>query len=225
MMLPRSVSLLVLHPKIAAGISQHALMANRLWLHKRRTVPPSIRIAYTDKDMTGFMTFAHEHIKGQDCTGASYHALNPELFHFQHATFVETLVAMVNTFIRPLSEQEHEELYQQCCDWYRRYGISARFMPDTWTEFLEYFEEQCDTQLSAGPHFEEFRDQIFAPTDWWPSRVPKPAIRAMLHPRACELSGVEPTARDRRSLRTFATLCRTAAVVPALRAPAGVRAS
>ncbi|MHC9290903.1 oxygenase MpaB family protein [Mycobacterium sp. LTG2003] len=207
-MLPRAVCLQLLHPTIAAGIAEHALMHERIWLHKKRTVSQAIRIAYVDTDMRPHIRFAHEHVKGRDHAGRKYHALNPDVFHFQHATYVETLVTMINTFVRPLDATEHEELYQQCCAWYRRYGISTRPMPANWPDFRAYFEEQCHSQLSAGEHFELFREQIFRPTDWWVRIVPTRAIRAMQHPRALELTGVAASPADRRALRMFVGLTR-----------------
>ncbi|MED5815179.1 oxygenase MpaB family protein [Mycolicibacterium sp. 050232] len=206
--LPRAVCLQSLHPTIATGITQHALLHRRVWLHHKRTVTQAIRIAFTDVDMRPYIRFAHEEVKGRDPAGHKYHALNPDIFHFQHATYVESLVMMVNTFIRKLDDREHEQLYQECCSWYRRYGISTRPMPGSWTEFGEYFEDACRTQLSAGEHFEPFRRQMFAPTDWWPRAVPHRAIRAMQHPRAAELTGTEVSARDRRSLRRFTVAAR-----------------
>ncbi len=222
-MLPRAVCLQLLHPAIATGIWEHALLRERIWQHKKRTVTMAVDIAYTDSDLRSVIRFGHEHVKGHTPDGGKYHALDPELFHFQHATYVESLVTMVNTFVRPLDKDEHERLYQQCCDWYRKYGISARAMPPDWPSFRKYFESYCRTELSAGEHFERFRDEIFAPSDWWPARVPRGAIRAMQHETAMELTGVQPSARDRRALRTFAGLCRAGATIPALRAHAKVR--
>ncbi|MGB3474594.1 MAG: oxygenase MpaB family protein [Mycobacterium sp.] len=212
--LPRAVCLLLLHPGIAAGISQHALMRKRIWLHKKRTFTQAVNYAYADLDMRPQMRFAHEHVKGVDEFGEKYHALNPDLFHFQHSAYVESLVVMVNTFIRPLDADEHEQLYAECCAWYRRYGVSTRPMPATWPEFVEYFEDYCQTHLKAGAHFEPFREQIFAPADWWMRTVPRPAIRALQHPRARELTGVDVTAADRWSLRQFVRLTQLSSLTP-----------
>ncbi|GFG85982.1 hypothetical protein MALGJ_26580 [Mycolicibacter algericus] len=212
--LPRAVGLLMLHPGIAAGITEHALMRDRIWLHKKRTVTQAVNYAYTDVDMSPQMRFAHEHVKGLDSVGQKYHALSPDTFHFQHAAYVESLFVMVNTFIRPLDKREHEQLYQECCAWYRKYGISSRSMPPSWPEFVDYFEDYCATMLFAGQHFEPFREQIFAPTDWWMRAVPRPAIRALQHSRARELTGITVTPADRRSLKRFARLARLSTRTP-----------
>lgn len=212
--LPRAVCLLMLHPGIAAGITEHALMRDRIWLHKKRTVTQAVNYVYTDADLSPQMRFSHEHVKGLDGSGQKYHALNPEIFHFQHAAYVESLFVMVNTFIRPLGADEHEQLYQECCSWYRRYGISSRSMPPNWPAFVDYFENYCRTELFAGPHFERYREQIFTPTDWWMRTVPHRAIRALQHPLARELTGIDVSAADRWSLQQFVRLTQLSALTP-----------
>lgn len=207
-MLPRAVGLQMLHPTIARAISEHALHRERIWLHEQRTVTRAIEIASAERDMAPAIRFAHDHVTGRTAAGAKYHALQPDVFHFQHATYVETLFCMVETFIGPLDDTRRETLYRGCCDWYRRYGMSTRPLPETWSEFTEYFDDYCRAQSRPGPHFEEFRDEIFDPSNWWPRVVPRPAIRAMQHPYARELAGIDVSGRDTRSLRLFTRTCR-----------------
>ena len=211
LMLPRAICLQLLHPGIAAGIFQHSLYRERIWQHERRTMPAVIEIAGSARDMRPFIRFAHEHVKGLDEGGRPYHSLNPDLFFFQHATLVDTLFTMVETGIGVLTPDQREQLYQQCCGWYRRYGISTRPMPGSWPDFQDYFERRCTDELSAGPHFDPFRAEIFAPSDWWPRLAPRRAVRAMQHPRARELTGVTVSETDHRSLRRF---LKTAAMLP-----------
>lgn len=207
-MLPRAVGLQMLHPAIACATAEHALHRERVWFHKQRTVTQAIAIASSDRDMRPVIRFAHEHVQGRTSLGTTYHALQPDLFHFQHATYVETLFTMVQTFAAPLDPGQQETLYRGCCEWYRRYGISTRPMPDSWPEFTDYFENYCRAELRAGEHFERFRAEILAPSNWWPRVVPSCAIRAMQHPYAAELAGIEVTPGDARSLRMFARTCR-----------------
>ncbi|PQM45551.1 hypothetical protein C1Y40_04289 [Mycobacterium talmoniae] len=212
--LPRAVCLQLLHPSIAAGISQHALMRDRIWQHKKRTVTQAVTIAYSSIDMAPQMRFSHEHVKGRDGYGDKYHALTPDIFHFQHATYVECLFVLVNTFIKKLDPDEHDQLYAECCSWYRRYGISTRPMPGSYPEFVEYFEDFTRAELRAGPHFEPFREEIFHPSSWWQKTVPHRAIRALQHPRAQELTGVTASPADRRALWRFVQLARTSQLAP-----------
>ncbi|MFF0815902.1 oxygenase MpaB family protein [Rhodococcus sp. NPDC003318] len=187
--LPRAVSLQMLHPVIARGIREHSRTPRHVWMHARHTVPQLVAMAYADRDLSTVIRYGHENVKGRDDHGNRYHALNPEVFFFQHATYVDTLMTMVDTFIRPLSAAEREQLYQECSIWYHRYGISARAMPASWSEFEEYFAGAC-AELRVGPDAEYYREQVLRPDAWVVRRVPTPVVRQLLHPRARELYGV-----------------------------------
>lgn len=200
--LPRAVSLQMLHPAIARGM-EHSRTPQRLWLHKRHTVPLLIRMAYEDRDLSSIIRYGHEDIHGVDDLGRRYHSLNPEVFFFQHATYVDTVVTMIDTFVHRMSDDERESLYRDCCGWYGRYGISDRLMPDTWAGFTEYFESACETLLQRTPSGDYYREQVLRPRDWIQRGVPRAAVRALLHPKAAELWGVEVSSSDRAALRLF----------------------
>ncbi|MCX5044457.1 DUF2236 domain-containing protein [Aldersonia sp. NBC_00410] len=215
--LPRAVTLQMLHPAIAAATAEYSLTPTRLWLHKKRTVPQLVGMAYSQKETKHFMRYAHEHMKGRDDRGNRYHALNPELFFFQHATYVDTLVTMITTFIRPLASDELEQLYQETCTWYRKYGISDRMVPATWGEFDGYFDDACRSQLRVSEHFEQYRSQVLSPNDWSVRSIPRPVVRALQHDRARELLGITVSRADRNALWAYAYSRRAGAVVPSIR--------
>jgi uncharacterized protein (DUF2236 family) len=198
--LPRAVSLQMLHPAISGAIREHSTTPKRVWEHERHTIPMLTGIAYAERDLSTLIRYGHERVKGTDDRGRRYHALNPELFHFQHATYVDTLFTMVETFIRPLTPAERERLYEECSIWYHRYGISARAMPDTWAEFQDYFADACAT-LRLGCDGEFFREQLLRPDAWVVRWVPTGVVRELMHPRARELFGVEGS--DRAALAAY----------------------
>ncbi|MEU6564544.1 oxygenase MpaB family protein [Nocardia nova] len=209
--LPRAVGLQMLHPSIAAAQVEHVRV--RLWDHKRRTVQRLIALAYIGRDPSWRIRVGHEHVKGIDEDGHRYHALNPDLFFFQHATYVETLFTMINTFIAPMTAAEHEQLYAETCLWYRRYGISDRMVPATWTEFTEYFDEACRTQLRPGTAFETVRGQVLRPDAWSQRFVPTRVVRALHHDHALELMGVRRRTGDHAALATYRAAVRASLVV------------
>lgn len=221
--LPRAVALQTLHPAIAAATFAFSRTPRRIWLHKKHTVPILVGIAYSDRDMTAFIRNGHEHMKGLDALGNRYHALSPEIFFFQHATYVDTLVTMITTFIRPLTPDELEQLYQETCIWYRRYGISDRMMPPTWSAFEDYFDAACRSELRVTPDFERYRAQILDPNDWWVRSVPRPVVRALQHEHARELIGIDVSPSDRAALTAYVYSRRIQAQVPALRMMAPAR--
>ncbi|MFD6456028.1 oxygenase MpaB family protein [Nocardia sp. NPDC060220] len=209
--LPRAVGLQILHPAIATALDEH--MAMRLWYHKARTVSQTVHMAYHDRDQQHRMVNIHGHIGGTDDRGARFHALNPDLFHFQHATYVETLVVAINTFIAPMSDRDHERLYEECCEWYLRFGVSARAMPQDWAGFGDYFERVCAQQLRLTPAGRTLAPEIVRPTSWVPRLLPSAAVRELLHPRTKEPLDVRSRPGDRAAFRSYATGLRMAATV------------
>jgi uncharacterized protein (DUF2236 family) len=215
--LPRAVGLQILHPAIATALDEH--LAMRLWYHKARTVSQTIAMAYDERDQRHRMVNIHGHIGGTDDRGVRFHALNPDLFHFQHATYVETLVVAVNTFISPMSDRDHERLYAECCEWYLRFGVSARAMPPDWASFGDYFEQVCAQQLRLTPAGRTLAPEVLRPTSWAPRLVPSAAVRELLHPRTRELLDVRTRPGDRAVFGSYAAGLRMAATI----APPGIR--
>ncbi|ADG78156.1 ER-bound oxygenase mpaB/mpaB'/Rubber oxygenase catalytic domain-containing protein OS=Tsukamurella paurometabola (strain ATCC 8368 / DSM / CCUG 35730 /CIP 100753 / JCM 10117 / KCTC 9821 / NBRC 16120 / NCIMB 702349/ NCTC 13040) OX=521096 GN=Tpau_1533 PE=4 SV=1 [Tsukamurella paurometabola] len=206
--LPRAVALQVLHPSIAAAFTEH--VSSSLWAHKQRTVGPLVRMAYRGETSDWIIRFAHEHVKGVDTTGERYHALDPGLFHFQHATYVDALVAGIETYSGPLTPTQHEQLYAECCDWYRVYGISARPLPATWPAFTEYFADAC-AGLRLTPEGAELGSAALRPPRWAFGTIPGFAARGIQHDRARELLGVPRSAVDRFAFDAFAAAQRARA--------------
>jgi len=214
--LPRALSLQILHPGNAASLTQH--VHTGLWAHKRRAVGEMVYIAHSNRDLRSVMRTAHSHVKGQDAEGKRYHSLNPELFHFQHATYVDALIFSVDHFHSPLSREDKEELYRQCKLWYSKYDISDRAVPATYGDFLEYFEDYIARELRPTADSDRHKHETLNPKVWYPRKVPPAAIRAMLHPRAAELLDVEVTGRDQAALASFAARTKmTMAITPAHR--------
>lgn len=205
--LPRAVTLQILHPAIAASYDEH--VHTGVWAHKQRTVDLMIRMACTGRpEPARTIRYAHEHVKGRDAAGNRYHALTPELFHFQHATYVETLVTAIDTYVRPLTPEAREYLYQECCDWYRTYGISARALPGSWPEFTEYFTAALATELRRTEAAARLAEQSLNPPWWALGFVPGFAAHVVQHERAVELLGLTEQPGDRLKFAVFAASVR-----------------
>lgn len=94
----------------------------------------------------------HPDIKGVDHRGNRYHALDPDVFWWAHATFTwEMFRARELFFPVPLSADQKDQLYAETVTWYRRYGISDRPVPATYAGFRERFEEICSHELQLTP--------------------------------------------------------------------------
>lgn len=86
----------------------------------------------------------HKHVKGEMADGGRYHALDPEYFYWIHATFVDHLIYSTDMFIRRLTFEEKAQIFEESKTWYRLYGVSDRFQPRTYDEFLVYWEGMLD---------------------------------------------------------------------------------
>ncbi len=213
----RATSLQMLHPAIAAATHEFSVVRSRVFVHKRRTAPCVIRSAYEDDfDAVRRIRYSHDHFHGRRPDGRRYHALNPEVFLFEHATYVDALFACVDIFFGGLARDDRERLYAETCEWYRRYGISARALPATLSDFHEYFADALATELDPEPGLGLYRDQLLRPDYWYFRALPTAAVRAIQHPVAADHLALTPSRSDRRSLaRTATTLRAVDAVAPA----------
>ncbi len=70
--------------------------------------------------------------------------MNPELFYWAHATFVDQILYNTDTFIRRLSRAEKEQIFEESKIWYGLYGVSDRSQPQTYDEFVAYWDGMLD---------------------------------------------------------------------------------
>lgn len=132
--------------QLAQGVEDHSIIFSDFLGRARRTGPPVMRTVYSD-DPEGWgrrVRDFHREIKGTVADGSRYHALNPELFYWAHATFVDQVVYITDTFIRRLSEEEKAQIFDESMIWYRLYGVSARSQPQSYDEFAAYWQSMCD---------------------------------------------------------------------------------
>ncbi|WP_344448335.1 oxygenase MpaB family protein, partial [Actinocorallia aurantiaca] len=100
--MPRAAALQFLHPAIAAGAAQHAQFPDDVWIQLDRALPLTLATAREGSRLGHRVRDLHGHVTGQDDLGRRYHALTPEIFHWEHATFVDALFTMIEVFDRPL---------------------------------------------------------------------------------------------------------------------------
>ncbi|GED98987.1 oxygenase MpaB family protein [Gordonia crocea] len=132
--------------QLAKGVEDHSIIFNDFLGRAQRSGPPIMRTVYSDDPyLWGHrVRDFHRDIKGTISDGSRYHALNPELFYWAHATFVDQVLFITDTFIRRLSEAEKEQIFEESKVWYQLYGVSARSQPQTYAEFCEYWDSMLE---------------------------------------------------------------------------------
>ncbi|WP_084350875.1 oxygenase MpaB family protein [Millisia brevis] len=132
--------------QLGQGVLDHSKIFSDLLGRARRTVPPIMSAVYgSDPHAWGRQVRDyHRTIKGTMDDGSRYHALNPELFYWAHATFVDQVLYVTDTFIRRLSDAEKEQIFRESMIWYSLYGVSARSQPQTYAQFQRYWDDMLD---------------------------------------------------------------------------------
>ncbi|WP_139026110.1 oxygenase MpaB family protein [Gordonia neofelifaecis] len=132
--------------QLAQGVEDHSVIFSDFLGRARRSGPPIMRTVYSDRphEWGRRVRDFHRDIKGSISDGSRYHALNPELYYWAHATFVDQVLYITDTFIRRLSYEEKVQIFEESKTWYQLYGVSARSQPQTYDEFVAYWESMCD---------------------------------------------------------------------------------
>jgi uncharacterized protein (DUF2236 family) len=146
---PRAAVLQNMLPSLGQGVEDHSVWFAETLARLARSIPPIFRTVYgADPVETGHQVRDfHTHIKGKLPDGRPYSALNPDTYYWAHATFVEHMVTAAETFIRPLSLSEKDQIIAESVTWFARYGVSARSVPRTWAEFEAYWEDALAHRL------------------------------------------------------------------------------
>ncbi|MHB8592976.1 MAG: oxygenase MpaB family protein, partial [Acidimicrobiales bacterium] len=155
-MLPGTATgvLQLMHPAIGAGVAEHSAFFTDPFDRIYRSIPQIWATIFApDAEHRGLVIRdVHRTIKGTDDHGRRYHALDPEIFWWAHATFTWSFFRSVELFHpRPLRRAEAEQLYAETVTWYSRYGVSRRPVPPDHSAFVEKFERVCRKTLEMTP--------------------------------------------------------------------------
>ncbi|WP_231128135.1 oxygenase MpaB family protein [Mycobacterium colombiense] len=117
--------------QLAQGVLDHSVIFSDTLGRAKRTAPPLMNTVYSDEphEWGRKVRDFHKTIKGTISDGSRYHALNPELFYWAHASFVDQVIYNTDTFIRRLSHAEKEQIFNEGKLWYSLYGVSDRGQP------------------------------------------------------------------------------------------------
>jgi uncharacterized protein (DUF2236 family) len=147
---PWAGSMQNMHPQLGAAVEEHSIFFMERWPRLLRSLYPIGGVVF-DSDrapITGAQVRDyHVDIKGVDAQGRRYHALNPDVFYWAHATFFVGTIIVAERFCGGIGEEEKQQLFEEHLAWYGMYGMSMRPVPQTWAEFQEYWERMCTEVL------------------------------------------------------------------------------
>ncbi|MFG3259232.1 oxygenase MpaB family protein [Streptomyces sp. NPDC048172] len=139
-----------MHPQLGAGVAEHSRFFEERWQRLLRSLYPIGGVVYdgpraveTAHQVRGY----HEGIKGVDARGRPYHALNPDVFYWAHATFFMLTVLVADRLGPGLTEDEKRRLFDEHVRWWRLYGMSMRPVPESWEDFQAYWDRMAEEVL------------------------------------------------------------------------------
>ncbi len=216
-----------MHPGVAAGVTQHSDLFKNPWNRLLRSIPPILGVIYDGAAAPGTgrtVRDFHRNIKGTDAHGRAYHALNPDIYYWAHATFFEGQIALQEFFGEPLTEEAKERLYRESMQWYALYGLTMQPVPPDYASFKQYWDRMLDEVLENTSitqwYFHPVDEHLPAPYPWlrgplWlllspvVSRGSRWLAIGTLPPRLRDRLDLQWSAGDERRLRLLGTVVRT----------------
>ncbi|ROO89698.1 uncharacterized protein (DUF2236 family) [Actinocorallia herbida] len=222
---PRAGILQLMLPELGQGVLDHSVFFADTFGRLMRSAGPILNTVYGGSGAPSTGTTVrdyHRDIKGVMPDGTRYHALDPDIYFWAHATFFDHLMYGTETFIRRLTEAEKNALYEESKTWYAMYGVSDRAVPETWADFQEYWHRMLTERVTA---HKSARYSVGYATKGLPrpKRIPAPVWRVLGAPanavaRFLTVGGLPPETRrildlpwspaDERRYRTFARTVR-----------------
>jgi uncharacterized protein (DUF2236 family) len=144
---PRALLLQLAHPGVAAGVADHSDFRADPWRRLQGTLRSYLTIVYG----TGRAARAEiRRLNGlhRTISGPGYHARDPELSLWVHATLVDSTIVVADRWLEPLSRDRRRRYYEETLPIGRAFGIPAALLPGD----IEAFERYVDDAISpSGP--------------------------------------------------------------------------
>ncbi len=154
---PRALLLQIAHPLVAAGVAEHSDFRSDPWARLAGTLRSYLRIVYGGsteaRGEIRRLTQLHRAVRGEvrepaarERHGARYHALDPELSLWVHATLVDSTIVAYDAWIEPLARERRRRFYDETLPVGRAFGIPPELLPSD----LDAFEAYVNGMLAPG---------------------------------------------------------------------------
>jgi uncharacterized protein (DUF2236 family) len=152
---PRALLLQIAHPAVAAAVEQHSDFRADPMGRGQRTFEIMYAIIFGDRVSAGRaiarMTRRHGPVHGEVAeastspwSGRAYHASDPTLLLWVHATLVDTALTVYERTVRPLAAADAERYWQESRLLGELFGIPAAALPRTLADFRAYVRDMLD---------------------------------------------------------------------------------
>ena len=157
----RALLMQLAHPQVAAGVADHSGFERDPFGRLRRTLEATYTIVFGTEDEADLVArqlwAVHERV-----TGAGYHANDPELLMWVHATLVDTALRVHARFLRPLSAREAARYYQDSIVVAEILGVPREVQPPDLVAFQRYMRHMVGS-LEVTDTARELADAVLHP--------------------------------------------------------------
>jgi len=154
---PRALLLQLAHPLVAEGVDEHSDFRSDPWARLAATLRSYLRIVYGTASQARAeierLNVFHRDIRGlvrdpavRERHGSRYHARDPELSLWVHATLVDSTIAAYDAWIEPLTPERRARYYEETLSVGAAFGIPAALFPKD----VEAFDGYVASMLAPG---------------------------------------------------------------------------
>src|SRR3954452_1357329 len=156
------------HPKVAQGVADHSGFEADPFARLRGTLMAMTTIVYGTEEqarrMANEVKSVHRHVRGD-----GYYANDPALLLWVHATLVDTALRIHERFLRPLSDRDARQFYDESKILAEVLGVPMRAQPADLDDFRHYVRDTV-ASMQVSDAGRELARKVFRP------RLPAPWI-------------------------------------------------
>jgi len=173
---PRALLLQLAHPLVAEGVAEHSDFRSDPWARLAGTLRSYLRIVYGTateaRSEIRRLNELHRDVRGpvRDALararhGERYHARDPDLSLWVHATLIDSTIVAYEQWIEPLSEARRAAYYEETLPVGRAFGIPASLLPPDLEAFEAYWATTLgpDGPIEVGDTARELADGVLHP--------------------------------------------------------------
>ncbi|MEV0063746.1 oxygenase MpaB family protein [Nocardia sp. NPDC050718] len=224
----------VMHPIVAAGVRQYSVFESDPYGRAQRTLELIMGVVYGGEQALATaarLRELHRGFTGRAADGTRWSALQPEAFHWVHASIVHGVWVQQRLLGRGWRPGEIERFYREMCQVGTLYGVRDKDMPADWAAFVDWFDAMIEQRAERNDITDRVLALIAAPTPppipvlstapvW--NRTGRPLVgkvnalvtAGLLDPKIRGMLGIEWTPARQRAFDRLAALSR--AVLPRL---------
>ena len=170
------------HPAVAAGVDQHSDFRADPFARLRRTLTASYAVAFGSvpdaEAAIRRVNAIHATVQGNiPESGTAYHATDPALLLWVHATLIDTALRVYGRYVAPLTPDEEQAYHSEARQIAIRMGVPDEAVPATLVEL----RAEMDRMMADGAVRVDATARRLAPYVRYPRGFPPRAVWDMAH--------------------------------------------